>query len=396
MTQQYVLDSKTDTLSWETNSDAPTPSPSPSEDAIKISVSDARRFLRCRRQWDIMSPNRQDWQSVGERTSFFVGRTVHQLLETCVRRGSVLSYAELINEIQSTTLADAEEKYLQTYGYAMPPIVKKELYGPMVRQSAQMVAGYQKFWGVEPLAPKYRYLDVEVPITVRLPNTDVWWVGTLDGIAEDVKTHELIVVEHKTYSTPPVQAAYTLDDQFNMYAWALSQVTGEPVAGILYDGISSRQPDKPRVLNNGTLSTHITASMTEESYLEAIAENMLNANAYGSQLKLLRERPNPIYRRFFIPSDETVQASAVESLSAIAQDMNAVKVGTSGIYTHRPYRGCGDCTVRTICTDLTNKVEPDYSNYVQGRAYGTFQSECKETLDYSWRLTLTHPDPTSA
>ena len=356
---------------------------------MDISVSDMRNFLRCRRKWDLTSPNRQALAPLTEAGYFFIGTAFHRCIDEGAKLSRTLSDTEISALLNGEVMNDAREAYNFSRGYHMPPIVETEDYAILINQVHALVERYQLHYGANPIGPDYRYLQTEVVLRLPIRLTRGFWRGTLDGVAEHVRTRELYVVEHKTYSRAVNERDYTFDDQTRMYCWALEKATGERVAGVIYDGMNKKVPTVPRLLKDGTMSINKGIDTTEQTYRQALATNNLNAADYTGHLAYLHEQDaspdNPFFKRFLVPMDESTTAHTEVQLRQVYEDMNASNVK---IYPHRPWNGCGDCSVRAICDGmmLNEDLIPIMEDFAGAIPYGTFRKKAQSTLDLSWRF----------
>ena len=356
---------------------------------MDISVSDMRNFLRCRRKWDLTSPNRQGLAPLTEAAYFFVGSAFHRCVEESSNVGRSLTAGEIDALLYGEVMEGEREAYEFSRGRKMPPIVHNEDYVPLVDQVTNLVTRYQDHYGTDSLGPDYRYLHTEVVLRLPIRLTRGFWRGTIDGVAEHVRTHELYVVEHKTFSRPPNERDYTFDDQTRMYCWSLEQATGERVAGVIYDGMNKKLPTVPRLLNNGTMSLNKNIDTTEATYRAALIAHDLDPANYVDQLAHLHAidvgPDNPFFKRFLVPMDEGVIKTTETQLRQVYEDMTASNIS---IYPHRPWNGCGDCVVRSICDSmmLDEDLGPVMEDYARAVPYGTFRKATQSSLDLSWRF----------
>ena len=355
---------------------------------MDISVSDMRNFLRCRRRWDLTSPNRQGIAPLTEAAYFFIGSAFHRCLEEGANLQRSLSDDELQTLLDREVMDSEREAYEFSRGHKMPPIVATEDYAPLITQVKSLVLRYQAHYGENILGADYRYLHTEVVLRIPIPLTYGFWRGTIDGVAEHTSTHELYVVEHKTYSRPPNERDYTFDDQTRMYCWALEEASGERVAGVIYDGMNKKPPTVPRLLQSGAMSRNKGIDTTEATYRQALIDNDLEPEDYEDHLTYLRERDrspdNPFFKRFLIPMDEGVKEATEEQLRGVYNSMTSDNLR---IYPHRPWNGCGDCSVRSICDSmmLGEDLEPIMQDYARAVPYGTFRKTTQSKLDLTWR-----------
>ena len=352
---------------------------------MEISVSDIRNFLRCRRRWDLTSPNRQGLEPVHSAQYFFIGEGFHRCLEEAVNLGRQLRSSEIQSVLETDLMTAEAERYAASYGFPLTPLATSS-YEPLMDKITDLVLRYQAQYGDNPLPDGMRYLKAEAVLRLPIPGTrnTGWWRGTIDGVALNERTQELVVVEHKTYSRPPSERDYQFDDQIRIYCWALEQATGHPVAGALYDGMSKKEPTVPRLLQSGELSRNMSINTDVATYMQAIRDNGLDVADYWEHLQRLeaveRSTENPFFTRFFVPTVPGNSESVKQFLREVYEDMARDPVS---VYPHRPWNGCSDCGVRSLCDAMTLDEDLDYvvEDYTKAVPYGTFNKTATSTLD---------------
>jgi hypothetical protein len=179
------------------------------------------------------------------------------------------------------------------------------------------------------------------------------------------------VVERKTAGQKPDTKWLKTDHQLAGYTYALQVLTGQPVAGVLYDGLIKRLPKMPRVLQSGLLSQEwidTTATAYERALVSHHGEDWRTQemrmaqgrlptplpDVYDPFLDRLRERdrvtntwdyntPFFVRKQVFISQDTLAQweHDATAMLTDIAND--------PAIYPHFSWMGCYDCWVQDLC-----------------------------------------------
>ena len=354
---------------------------------MKISVSDMRTFNRCRRKWDLVSPNRQNLQRAIDVKDFFVvGHAYHEALDL-LKTDPDIDVDQAVDVALITSTADARTNYLETVGAPMSDEEVMYYFGHVDTDVREMVHRYIRKYGRQMLPEGFKYLHSELTGSVPIANqiiNGVWdyvkFIFTVDGLCVEEDTGELWVVEHKTYSRPPSVSYMEFDDQFRCYAYGVEELTGKNVAGVLYDGISKKAPTEPRLLKDGTLSK-AAINTDVHTFMNAITKHGLNPADYAGRLaeiRLLNDEEDPFFKREFIRYNQySIEESMSTMWATVHQMGDAMRRPELELYPHRPYNGCSDCNVRTLCDAMTNQEDIDYirTNYVAGPVYGTFAKE---------------------
>lgn len=339
-----------------------------------ISISEVMQFMRCRRAWDFQSPHRQGLRKIGMPSSaLHIGSGVHEALAA---NAAGESWSEALSNWASQELGRFTSKYIEAVG-APPSPSELESFDQAYDAALLMLTRYFNRYGEEnPLGDRYRYLKVEQTYRVPIPGTDGTFVLTIDGLAQEVGTDNLWIVEHKTYSTKPEMDRLSTDHQFTAYAWAAGALFGQPISGILYDGISKKIPSKPALLKSGKLSEAWTETIDYQSYATAVVEAGLDPHDYDAILARLAERDAQTQTPFFTRWKISVLPAQIDSfanyISAIYRDMTA----DPGIYPNFPFAGCWDCSVRDLCKAVQFGEDVQWlinTSYVQGGGSQSFR-----------------------
>lgn len=272
---------------------------------MRLSATEMQMFRRCRRKWDLQSPNRQNYSPLRPQTALWVGSGIHKGLEQYYRFGD--HPAEVFMR-----WADDEIKQLRAAGKVGDPEIEHELYsardlgiGMLEHYFSWCVPVDKKSWK--------KIVAVELPFALRIPKGDGKFgkgilVGKMDMLVQDVKGW-LWVVEHKSFAQEPHEQYLALDEQTTLYQYA-GQVlvsSGEleglgikktaKVRGVIYNGLRKKRPTEPEVLKSGALSKKASMDTTYEVYLEAIEKNDLIIGDYTDFLDTLKARGNTFFVR---------------------------------------------------------------------------------------------------
>ena len=366
---------------------------------MEISVSDIRTFQRCRRRWDLTSPNRQSLTKAAKEAYpiyFFVGSVAHKAIEYMALNQFD---QHTVDRAFDSIIAEYEKKYREVVGMGFSPLELRpfEDQKPLLKC---MVEGYVDRYSTEGSSghatlKNMHYIMIEAPYMVLIPDCDdpndeeAYLRGTFDGVAYDPTHDDYWIIEHKTYSTPPKEDDLYLDSQFLSYQWAFEKLTGIVPRGVIYDGMAKKIPTEPRLLQNGTMS-RAKINTTARVYADALEEAGLNVDDYADFLVKLKEtevsEDSPFYRRYKIPFYRNSNIHTEQWLRDVYGEMANPHIP---IYPHRPYNGCWDCPVQDVCDAMTYGEDADYllSDYVKAEPYGSFSSKDPWTPDSPSRLT---------
>ena len=364
-----------------------------------ISISDMRVFNRCRRMWDLSSPNRQGLsRPMSTRGYFLLGTVVHSALDL-IANGQYTTAQEVVPKLVSKEIIRAIESYRGVVGCSPTPQELNQFVEdvPLIHT---MLDGYVARYGLDqPLGSDLFYVESEMTFEVPLrnprtnrPSRKAKLRGTLDGVALERSTGDYWIVEHKTYSRKTHQSNLMLDDQFRAYVWAFEQFTHIKPKGVLYDGLLKKEPVKPTLLKSGRLSLKdidTTAHLFEQTILEHDLD--LSDEKYQAHLQKLRQEEQSLdgtfYTRRFLRFPET-QDDLVSTLWYAHEEMSRKRLN---VYYTRPWNGCFDCNVKSICDLMSQGVSPhnEKSTYLRESNYETFSNKNPVTPKSRYLLPTT-------
>jgi hypothetical protein len=354
-----------------------------------ISPSDMSAFLSCRYKWDLSSPNRQ---SLRHRSSprFYLtaGTALHAAIQTMADGYWTLTDPVSVAKEVIDKERDAKiEAYRHEYGFK-PWAQELEQFETDAEFTLDLVSQYFEQYpaGHELEDQGLTYVATEVPFKIDItaalenPRRQVYFVGTIDGVAVD-NDDRLFIVENKSYSQKPEVDDLMFHFQSTGYAVAIEMLTGQSIAGGLYNGVAKKLIKPPKVLKGGKLSVDKRQSTTTKEFLKACRATGQNPNHpdYAGFIKFLQDREEQGDTRFFYREkffyNEDQKKSWITDFYEVANEM----VGDPRIYRTIPYNGCGkqgsDCWYADVCRSAHSGGDVDYildKRYVVG-SYGTFE-----------------------
>lgn len=384
---------------------------------MKISVTELQDFMRCPRAWTLQSANRRSLVPIAPpRVELHLGSAVHEGIAA-----NAMGF-DANAAIESWGLAE-REKLLKRYREIVGknPNYEEWAYLDKSMQDAQklMDVYFRRYTAENPLSSHgLTYICPEVsfsiPLTGELEGHEL--VGTIDGLAVDDSTGEIVIVENKTYSQRPNLADLMTDHQEMGYCFAATQLLGIPIRRVLYNGINKKIPKPAKVLvpnsktpPEGWLSMEWNETLLAQDYIDQVYEHHQLSLAepgvesvrliedawtalqikehYHEFILRLRARENedqtPFHTRYMIPFT-TYQ---IEQWGRDMLEVIKLMVNDPYPYPHFRWEGCWDCNVKDLCGAIQRgeDVEDIIShNYTIG-TYGTqeAQRELKPTLVHS-------------
>lgn len=354
-----------------------------------ISPSDMSSFLTCRYKWDLSSPNRQSLRHKSSpRFYLTMGTAIHAAIEAMANGDWTLTDpVSVVRDIINTEREAKTKAYEQQYGFK-PWAQEMEQFETDATFTEDLVSQYFKRYpvGHELDDQGLTYIATEVAFKIDItehldnPQRQVFYVGTIDGVAVD-EHDKLFIVENKTYTAKPDSDDLMFHFQTTGYAVAIEMLTGQPIAGGLYNGVAKKLIKPPKVLKSDKISVDKRQSTTSQEFLKTC--RMLGQNPahpdYAEFLHFLQAREEAGDTRFFYREkffyNEDQKRTWTEDFYKVANEM----VDNPRIYRTIPYNGCGkqgnDCWYSDVCRSAHSGGDVDYilaKRYTVG-SYGTFQ-----------------------
>lgn len=326
---------------------------------LDVSISEVTQFLRCRRQWDVSSPNRQALRRIAlPRAVLNIGTLVH---------AGIAGYhmgRQPVEAMQDVYTSERDRfcvAYEQTVG-APPSAEELAEYTEQFQTALRVVERYFYKYGTPPMGDRHEVIAAEQTFRVPIPGTDGFLIGTFDQIVRQ-DTGRIFVGEIKTFQTKPSYESLLLRPQFTAYVWALQQLRGERVSGVLYDGVSRKLPKAPALLQRGGVSKAWSESLDYQTYYQTVMETHGSIAGYEDILERLIQRDqspteNPFYVRHTILVSPAQVASFEEQLTRIYLDM-----GGNGlepfVYPNFQTSCTWDCPITHLCSAMQHGEDAD-------------------------------------
>lgn len=325
-----------------------------------IHISDVNAFLNCRRAWDLQSNLRQNLTTIKPYEPFFFGTVMHRFLEELYNPSTY--HDNMFGVVERSTRA------LDAIPNAIPEFIE---FGAQLFEHYLLWAQNEKG---DLSDCNFDSLSVEQPFNVPIltpqgfPSSKFRFAGRVDGVWRSKVDGKLYLHEIKTATSIDGrigQLAYEF--QPTAYMLAMSEVYGEPIAGVIYTLIRKKLPADPDILKNGELSKNKGIDTTADNYLAAIKKQhgeMHTATIkqfYGDILQTLLSQPNRFFRRILIKRSDAQLNEMRRTLYEVARDMTNPKIA---IY-HNPSYFCGNCVFSMPCLAMSNgqPIDPILSEH---------------------------------
>jgi len=288
---------------------------------------------------------------------------------------------------QLATLVKMCEGYLEKWGNEPPEDF--EVVGVELTLAAPIMDGTKPFRTNVPVVEDSQEIrlassaDLKSGLEPRMIRWPWYQVGRIDGLLRHKKTGSLWILEHKTSKSPKTYFdSLSIDPQTTGYIWMLRSMCrrglfGEdlknhpnPVAGYMYDVVSSGKQYAPTELKNGKLSTAKSRNTPSWLYREAVSGRE-DEDTYKEHIQYLEENVDPkLYQREWgsvgaadVQRYELEMAGVADRHALMRRQMVSGKDQTR-LFPRQPVCMRGFCSYKGICV---NDTPEGRSQYVQGR-----------------------------
>lgn len=238
---------------------------------MRFSVSEIQLYQRCRRSWDLQSQNRMGLvPAMGAPKPLWVGSMFHKVLDL---QASGLTLKRAMGETLKTEFARYVDDYTTSVGVAPSP-EETERFWEAGGEAVQTLEAYFGHYGTSsPLGEDFQYVATEVTAEVAIPRTRNFLILTMDGIARQLSTGLLYLVEHKTFSQQPQLEKLYTDWQMSAYLWGAEMIfSSETFQGVIYDGISKKPGAWNRFVRHNITMPRALLLQTEQTLIHVTRE----------------------------------------------------------------------------------------------------------------------------
>lgn len=235
--------------------------------AAIIRTSDRIAFKQCRRKWGFSSHMKRNLAPRQLAAPLWFGSAIHYALEDYHGYNVFGRPAEAFKAYCISTA--------QNWKRDLPPDAQEHYHLGIKMMDYYVdvwLDGYGRkaddtYWEFDPSTgrnlPQVE-VNFEIPVPIEpgsildrhcreLGIDVVLYRGTMDRVSID-EWGQLWVVEYKTAKV--IQSThFATDPQVSTYVWAANQIYDKPVAGVIYHQFGKKEPQGPKLLRAGTIST---------------------------------------------------------------------------------------------------------------------------------------------
>lgn len=328
-----------------------------------ISISSLKTFTSCRRKFKWSSSLYDNLEPNEPSLPFFIGSVIHSALE--IFYGYNVSLKTATKQACKIEILRARAKGAN-WGIFEQILHEQEQLSHKVLQHYDLwING--KAHSFHPLEDgKLTFLAVETAFNVPIytPNgkksSYISLVGRFDGIVL-LNDGTYWLWENKT-SSRIHDLINSLDNdlQATGYIYAIQELTGLKISGVIYNILLKKEPATPRILKSGMLSTNKNISSTFEAYLQDVKAHhptYSNSDILKEYSNILTElnHDNKFFKRITIHRTQ----EQIEAFKKYIYDVGLEMVRPSTImYPSFEYNACKWCKYKDAC--LAKEQNFDY------------------------------------
>ena len=229
---------------------------------------------------------------------------------------------------------------------------EEEEYFGIEEMISDIMEGYFTYYKNDDLKPypikkgkEIRYAEHSFSVPL-IEKEGIYFGGTIDMIVSDSKDR-IWLMDHKTHKTLPKGDLSYLNIQSNLYAWAMSLMDELPnPTGMIWNYIRWKQPSKPQLLKNGSLSKSTKIDTTWGIYKKAVREAGLDIKDYEDMKEALEGKEEDFYVRHYLPFNEHVKKTILEDAKTTALE---IKKNAGKLKDRNITRDCSWCEFYPLC-----------------------------------------------
>lgn len=321
-------------------------------------------FKECRQAWDFGSKIRMNYEPNGVRPAMDFGTAIHAGLETLYDPQWPTTASSLARA------AAARSDFVRVWSEYKDGFDLAAEWDEYCDLGMKMLDNYFQFAATADrgLICKMVEVEFEVPIKITrefrararldLPNQSftvyneqlhyknmpVYYQGRIDALMQD-EFGLLWIWDHKTAAKLDPTEHLEMDEQTGSYCWAMQEMLGIKVHGVVYNELVKDYPVPPKVLKSGQVSQDKTQRTNVELYEEMLAKQGLSVVGYEDFLTFLKDNPRQYVRRTQVHRTQKELQLLGERIALEAIDM----LNDPSIYPAPNRFKCGRCAFRSPC-----------------------------------------------
>lgn len=361
-----------------------------------IRTSDRNQWRRCRVAWNFSSKLRGNLEYSPGIEPLDFGSAIHEGMEVLYDPKRWTANPE-IKEVQYLEAIAAFRKWMFAWKKRMVATgfweAQKERYEELMELGEGMLWHYIEWAKPHDTNWKPLYTEIEFEVPIPVPSehytrvnahpmfrtlhlegqeeyTDsvylhtlygskwvpVYYQGRIDLIVEDLTTHKYWIVDHKTAAQFGNTEWLDLDTQGGSYVWAIKQMLGIDVDGVIYNQLRKKAPEPPAQLKNGSLSKNKSQNTTVIMFRKELERLGLSSTPYEEFLSTFEGQE--YFRRPEILRSQDELRQIAEDILTEAMDM----LGDPSIYPNPGMFTCGSCQFKQPC--MMRQDGSDYEWYI--------------------------------
>jgi hypothetical protein len=354
---------------------------------VFIHNSDIQGFKGCRERWNWLSDIREGWKPEETPTPFYFGSAIHRGEEIyyspatwdLVLEGGPKREAVIMAALQGFLdhMADTKKRYLRITKSETLDDKWRETFEEHLDLGRGMLLHYFEWvwkrdvdYGITPLGVEWDFVvpvfdTYEEQLAFCPTATAIILVfrGRIDMLCKD-KDGRVWILDHKTTSRMPDNLRFLeMDEQMGSYIMGYSLMSGQRIAGAIYNEILKGYPVPPSENANLRLGRRFSVAKNQytsyDVYLKTITEAGEDVELYTDFLQWLKDFGPTYIRRTEISRNTRELMGIRERIKNETADM----INDPRIYPHPGRWSCDNCPTAAPC--LAKMEGQDYEWILQ-------------------------------
>lgn len=266
---------------------------------IPIHTSDRITFKQCRRKWDLSSRIRQNLKPKAPAKALEFGTAIHAALEVYYQPEMWDADREMVHYMAINEFRHVTKTQMEGRDSEEDLIDKKE-------RLELGIGMLENYFAWAPSRDKFRPVMVEVKFEVPIPGFKSldplpMYRGRLDLLVED-EDGRYWIIDHKTTARMDDNELFLeLDEQCGSYAWAIQEMLGVKVAGVIYNELYKGVPEAPAMNASQRQGRWYSVNRQQNTSYEMCLNTLTEANEplhlYEDYLNFLKAEGRQYFRR---------------------------------------------------------------------------------------------------
>jgi hypothetical protein len=323
---------------------------------IPIHTSDRITFKQCRRKWDLSSRIRQNLKPKAPAKALEFGTAIHAALEVYYEPNMWDADREMVNLLTVNEFRHVNNLQKKERGDELSEEDRID-FEERLELGIGMLENYF-LWA--PARDNFTPVMVEARFEVPVPGTvghlyKAVYRGRLDMLVED-KDGLYWIVDHKTTARMEDNEPFLeLDEQCGSYCWAIQEMLGVKVGGVIYNELYKGVPIEPAMNSSQRQGRWYSINRQQNTSYDLVLKTITEANEplhlYEDYLNFLKAEGRMYFRRIQVHRSQEELQNLGRQIAEETADMLDPNLR---IYPNPNKWNCKWCDYRLPCMAMND------------------------------------------